>query len=79
MSIKTGSFLEILWRISITISWERCNGKAMMWDFPLYAVDVFYYHLLIKEAVSVYSMAEYNQNGRDIKSRQCQREMLCSC
>lgn len=79
MSIKTDSFFRNFERISITISWERCNGKGMMWDFPLYAGNVFYYHLLIKEAVSAYSMAEYSQDGKDIESMQSQREMPCSC
>ena len=40
---------------------------SMMWDFSLYAMNIFYYHWLIKKLFQPISRAEYSQAGRDIE------------
>ena len=51
-----------------------------MWDSPLYAMNMFYYHWN-KKATSAYSRAEYSQAGKDIYIERGGRvrEMPCSC
>ena len=49
-----------------------------MWDFHLYAMNMFYYQRLIKEAVSSCRRTDYRQAGRDKERVGRVREMLCS-
>ena len=37
-----------------------------MWDSPLYAMNMFYCHWLIKELLSVNGLTEYSQAAKDI-------------
>ena len=43
------------------------RGIFLMYDSPLHAMNMFYYHWLIKEAALAYIRAEYSQAGRDIE------------
>ena len=43
------------------------QNTHMMWDFPLYAMNMFYCHWLIKKLLSVNGLTEYSQAGKDIE------------
>lgn len=45
---------------------QESISACLVWDSLVYAMNVFYYHWLIKEAATAYSRVEYSQDGRDI-------------
>ena len=54
----------------------------VMWDFPLYAVNMFYYHQLIKKLIWAYGSTEQSKAGIPSRQREKEggvREMPCSC
>ena len=46
-----------------------------MWDSPLYAVNMFYCHQLIKKLFSVKGLREYNQVEKDIYRENMQSQV----
>ena len=65
------SFLGFIYLMSVSIMPAgiyvyHMHVWCLMWDFHLYAVNMFYYYLINKEAALVYNRAEYSQAGRDI-------------
>ena len=54
--------------MSLCVCMLMCNTYccyiAMMWDSLLYAMNMFYYHWLIKKAALPYGRAEYSKAGK---------------
>lgn len=50
-----------------------------MWDSPLFAINMFYCHWLIKKLLLVNGLTKLIQAARDIRRKKSQREKPCNC